>query len=255
MLLFKSKFLDWHRVGFNYLVFNCTNPLIFCLVNQKLTNNSSDNAGDNGLAGIRADHDATEKGARERDKEFFIRKTFETDSAKGYELLFRNYYQPLCSHAVRFVYNKEVAEDLVADVFYALWNKKLHDHIETSFRAYLFTAVRNKCLTYLKWEFEKETNEELTDDSVSTSMLPDDMMELDELYLFVEKTIAGFPPQCQKVFLMSRFEGKSYQEIATKLNVSVKAVEAQVSKALTLLRKALQHILLLTLAIFGNLIC
>lgn len=181
------------------------------------------------------------------DKEFFIRATLAADPVEGYELLFRNYYEPLCSHAVRFVYNKEVAEDLVADVFFNLWNKKLHETITISFRAYLFTSVRNKCLTYLKWELDKQKTEELSEDPVSSALLPDRIMEFDELYLHIEKTINQFPPQCQRVFLMSRFEGKSYQEIAVGLGISSKAVEAHVSKGLNLLRKALENVLVLAL--------
>ena len=185
------------------------------------------------------------------DKEFFIRKAFEQDSVKGYELLFRQYYSPLCSHAVRFVYNREVAEDLVAEVFYTFWKKKLHEQITTSFRAYLFTSVRNKSLTYIKWEFDKEKSEELEEnDKASSTLEPDEVMEFDELYLHIEKTINLLPPQCQKVFLMSRFEGKSYKEIAEKLNVSGKAVEAHISKALITLRKALQNYWLFILSAF-----
>lgn len=185
------------------------------------------------------------------DKEFFIRKAFEQDSVKGYELLFRQYYSPLCSHAVRFVYNREVAEDLVAEVFYTFWKKKLHEQITTSFRAYLFTSVRNKSLTYIKWEFDKEKSEDLEEnDKASSTLEPDEVMEFDELYLHIEKTINLLPPQCQKVFLMSRFEGKSYKEIGEKLNVSGKAVEAHISKALITLRKALQNYWLFILSAF-----
>lgn len=174
------------------------------------------------------------------DREFFIRKTFEQDAAKGYELLFRTYYQPLCSHAARFVYNKEVAEDLVTEIFLNFWKKELHTGITTTFRAYLFTAVRNRCFTYLRWEFQKIRQEELGDDFHSDMLAPDHIMEMDELYMHVEQVIHALPPQCQKVFILSRFEGKSYQEIAVKLEVSVKAVEGHISKALNVLRRSLK---------------
>lgn len=174
------------------------------------------------------------------DREFFIRKIFATDAAKGYELLFRTYYQPLCSHAARFVYNKEVAEDLVTEIFLNFWKKELHTGITTTFRAYLFTAVRNRCFTYLRWEFHKIRREELDDDFRSDMLAPDHIMEMDELYMHVEQVIHTLPPQCQKVFILSRFEGKSYQEIAAKLEVSVKAVEGHISKALNILRRSLK---------------
>ena len=174
------------------------------------------------------------------DKEFFIRKVFETDVKKGYDLLFCHYYSSLCSHAVRYVYSREVAEDIVSEVFLAFWKKAVHTHITTSFRAYLFMSVRNKCLTYLKWELKNEMVEELPDATlVSMHLQPDTLIEFDELYLRIVKIVDGLPPQNQKVFLMSRFSGMSYQEIADKLQISRKAVEAHISRALTELRKAL----------------
>lgn len=175
------------------------------------------------------------------DREFFIRRTFETDAAKGYELLFRTYYVPLCSHAARFVYNKEVAEDLVTEIFLNFWKKGVHTAVDSSYRAYLFTAVRNKCFTYLRWEFDKIRQEELDDELLSDTPTPDHVMEMDELYMQVEKVIQALPPQCQKVFVLSRFEGKSYQEIADRLDVSIKAVEGHISKALTVLRRSLKR--------------
>lgn len=175
------------------------------------------------------------------DREFFIRTTFKQDAAKGYELLFRTYYQPLCSHAARFVYNKTIAEDLVTEIFLNFWKKELHTCIESTFRAYLFTAVRNRCFTYLRWEFNKIRQEELDDDFHSDMLAPDHILEMDELYMQVERAIHALPPQCQKVFILSRFEGKSYQEIAAKLGVTVKAVEWHISKALSVLRRTLKQ--------------
>jgi RNA polymerase sigma-70 factor (family 1) len=193
---------------------------------------------------------------RKTDKEFFIRQAYEQEPRKGFELLFRHFYTPLCSHAARYVYTKEVAEDLVAEVFYVFWKKELHGAVTTSFRAYLFTAVRHKCFTYLRWEFDKDKSEDLEDREISSSSsLPDGVMEYDELYLCIEKTINSLPPQCQKVFLMSRFEGKSYVEIAEKLNVSRKAVEAQITRALSELRKVVKDhciSLISLLSIFYN---
>lgn len=189
------------------------------------------------------------------DKEFFIRSVFQTDVKKGYDLLFRHYYTPLCSHAVRYVYSKEVAEDIVSEVFLSFWKKAAHEHITTSFRAYLFISVRNKCLTYLKWEMDKGITENIEEIGLASAHIqPDRLMEFDELYMRIEKIIAGFPPQNQKVFLMSRFEGKSYQEIAEKLQISKKAVEAHISKALVEFRKVLKNHSMLIIAGFFRIV-
>jgi RNA polymerase sigma-70 factor (family 1) len=183
------------------------------------------------------------------DKEFFLRNVFQTNVKKGYDLLFRHYYTPLCSHAVRYVYSKEIAEDIVSEVFLSFWKNAVHLHITTSFRAYLFISVRNKCLNYLRKEVNKGIVHDLEEISlISPHAQPDRLMEFDELYKRIEKVIERLPPQNQKVFLMSRFEGKSYQEIASKLQISKKAVEAHISKALLAFRKVFKSELLLIVA-------
>jgi RNA polymerase sigma-70 factor (family 1) len=199
-------------------------------------------SGEKGLLQAKGDSLEVTDTDKRVDKEFFIRNVFTTDVKKGYDLLFRHYYTPLCSHAIRYVYSREVAEDIVSEVFLSFWKNAVHENITTSFRAYLFTSVRNKCFTYLKWELNREAAEELdevTPESLHTQ--PDRLMEFDELHMRIEKIIAGLPPQNQKVFLMSRFAGKSYQEIAETLQISKKAVEAHISKALVEFRKALKN--------------
>lgn len=176
------------------------------------------------------------------DKEKFIKITFEEDAKKGCELLFKCYYNALCSHAVRFVYSKQVAEDLVGEVFYVFWQKQLYTQIHTSYRAYLFTAVRQRAMTYLRWEFGRSnTTEDVANiHQVSSSPSPEQVLQYDELYFSIEKAIQSIPPQSQKVFLMNRFEGKKNPMIAKELQISLKTVETHMTKALTILRKAIK---------------
>lgn len=178
--------------------------------------------------------------------ESMIRQVIKQNPQQGYDMIFRRYYQPLCSHAVRFLYSKEAAEDIVSEVFLNFWKNKLYENVSTTYRAYLYTAVRNNAYNYLKKEFrEKEDGENLT--KLRGSMVetdnPQAILLLDELFSKVEKSIASFPPQCQKVFLMSRFEGKKNREIAEAMQLNIKTVEAHMMKALATLRKSLQDYL------------
>lgn len=179
------------------------------------------------------------------DEEALIRKVFEKDPQEGCELLFRKYFAALCNHAVRFVYAREVAEDIVAEVFCRFWTNQMYLNINTSYRAYLFKAVRHAAYNYVRWELSKKADGLAFDwDAVPASTDPVAIMQYDELYQTIDQTIHSLPPQCKRMFLMSRFENKKYQEIAAELQVSVKAVEAQITKALCLLRKALNDTLL-----------
>lgn len=78
--------------------------------------------------------------------ELFIRRAFETDAERGYALLFKRYYGLLCSHAARFVYARDIAEDIVGEVFSQFWQPQRHRSVTTSFRAYLFTMCATQRL-------------------------------------------------------------------------------------------------------------
>ncbi len=179
--------------------------------------------------------------SQELDSALFLKATFEENPSKGLELLFRRFYNPLCSHAVRFVYSKQIAEDLVSEVFFQFYRTKSYENINISFTSYLFRAVRNECFTYLRREFGKtDTIELTTENTISVyQQQPDAEIHYNHLFLKVNEAIGELPMQCRRVFLMSRFESKKYHEIAEELNISPKTVEVHISKALKHLRVAL----------------
>ncbi len=86
------------------------------------------------------------------DDEYLLRRTLEEDPGKGFELLFRRYYANLCNHAVKFVYSREIAEDIVSELFAALWQTRGYEGISVSYRTYLYKAVRYRSYNYLKWQ-------------------------------------------------------------------------------------------------------
>lgn len=183
-------------------------------------------------------HQATEP--RIIDSEVLVQKTFNTDSREGCSLLFRLYYAPLCSHAIRFVYSKQVAEDIVAEVFYRFWDGRIFQKINTSYRAYLFKSVRHSAYNYVKFKLSRNSPGEkfVVDHNASD---PCEILQYDELYQLLDETINSLPQQCKKVFLLSRMENKRYHDIAAELDISVKAIEAHISKALRILRKKVNY--------------
>ncbi|MFD2572700.1 RNA polymerase sigma-70 factor [Spirosoma soli] len=176
------------------------------------------------------------------DKELFIRLAFDESPQKGCELLFRRYHGALCSHAIRYVYSKETAEDLVSDVFCKFWKTKAYENVTSSYRYYLFRSVRNEAYNYLRLEFQAlEDIENAAVEETAVSQRPDQIVQYEEILHRVEDLVELLPPQCRKVFLLSRFEGKKYQEIAVELNLSIKTVEVHIVKALNLVRKGLKN--------------
>ncbi len=189
------------------------------------------------------------------DNEVFIRKAFEQSPEAGYEMLFRRYYRPLCSHVARIVLSREAAEDLVGDVFFNFWQHKPYLKAGTSFRAYLFVAARNRAISYLRSGYGKSASIDIYDhDPEDKKAVPDQLLQYHELALRIDRLIREMSPQSRKVFVMSRFEGKNNQVIAGELDVSVKTVEGHITRVLNLLRKALKEDAFFTLVLIISLI-
>lgn len=178
----------------------------------------------------------------EPDKEVFFRENFITNPTYAYEILFKKHYEVLCNYAVKYVCTCELAEDIVGEVFYKIWDKKFYLNINTSYKAYLFTAVRNTSINYLK----KECVRGKRDSGVITEEFifyndPYNIILAKELNHSIVKSIQLLTSKCQRVFILSRYEGKKNREIAFELNVSVKAVEAHISKALAIIKETLRE--------------
>jgi len=175
------------------------------------------------------------------DDEIFIKKALQLNPKDGCELLFRRYYKPLCSHAIRYVYSKEIAEDLVSDVFCKFWKNESYKNITSSFRSYLFRSVRNTAFTYLRSEFNTvERSEKYDMLEVTENLKADSICIYEETLARVKLLVDSMPPQCKKIFLLSRFESKGNKEIAEELNLSLKTIEAHMGKALGIMRKGLK---------------
>lgn len=186
------------------------------------------------------------------DDELFIRTALLDTPELGVELLYRRYYQPLCTHAVRFVGSRQVAEDLVSDVFYQFYSNEVFRQITTSYRAYLYKTVRNRAYNYLRWELSRKAPlDEFRETQASSVAQPDDITQYEELYQDVDGAIQSLPIQRRKIYLMHRFEGRKCQEIADELALSVRTVEVQVYRATQAIRQLLKDKWLLLL-FFGT---
>jgi len=163
----------------------------------------------------------------------------QTDSDKAIELLFRMHYAFLCKTVIRIVPDPVFVEDLVQDVFYELWKKRENIVINTSIRAYLKRAAINKTLNHIRSQKMKFDDEAPQHDLKSNQISSQRKLETDELQNVINQAISELPERCRIVFSLSRFEELSYREIADSLDISIKTVENQISKALKILREKL----------------
>ena len=161
--------------------------------------------------------------------------------------MFREQFKPLCNFALKYVRDWDEAKGLVHEVFIAVWEKFDRLPPDTQYRSYLYTAVRNRCLNYIR---DKKTH--VSFDSVPENQLIEVQtnLETSELEREIEIAIRLLPEKCRMVFELNRLEGLKYAQIAEKMGISVKTVEAQMSKALGLLKKHLSEFLSLLFFVF-----
>jgi RNA polymerase sigma-70 factor (ECF subfamily) len=157
-----------------------------------------------------------------------------------FESLFRSSYVSLVRYASNIVKDHDTAEEIVQDLFFRLWQDKKKIKIESSLNGYLFRSVHNKCLHWIKHEkvverHEKEMEFQLNENHEN----PTDILNYKELEARVAGILDRLPERCGRIFYLNRFEGLKYSEIAEKLSLSVKTVEANMGKALKEFRKAL----------------
>ncbi|MEZ5103997.1 MAG: RNA polymerase sigma-70 factor [Draconibacterium sp.] len=159
--------------------------------------------------------------------------------------LFYFYFDTLCLYSDSIIKDKNYAEDIVIECFERLWEDKDKITIQGNIRNYLFRAVRNKSIDYLRkkkrfLEIEIEKATELETLKASSAFFETtNPLELKELEQKIESAIEGLPDSCKAIFVLNRKEGLKYKEIAEKLNLSVNTVEVQMGRALKKLKVSL----------------
>jgi len=157
---------------------------------------------------------------------------------QAFDAIFRTYYPRLVAVADSMLHERPAAEDVAQDVMVELWRRRESLLLESSLRAYLFRAVRNRALNQIRHlRVAPRTDIETVTD---LAIPPADRDALEgEMVVALRNAVAGLPERCREVFQLSRVQGLKYAEIATALGISVKTVEAQMGKAIRILRARL----------------
>jgi RNA polymerase sigma-70 factor (ECF subfamily) len=157
-----------------------------------------------------------------------------------FESLFRSSYVSLVRYAITLVRDHDTSEEIVQDLFFRLWQDRERLKIKSSLNGYLFRSVHNRCLHYIDHARVMERHAaEILGGPWETDESPLDILHYKELQSRIARILEKLPERCGKIFCMSRFEGLKYTEIADRLSVSVKTVEANMGRALKEFRKEL----------------
>jgi RNA polymerase sigma-70 factor (ECF subfamily) len=164
-----------------------------------------------------------------------------------FESIFRDYFGPLCGFSNKYVGDFEAAKDIVHEVYISLWEKFSELPADSNYKSYLYTAVRNRSLNYLR---DKKSHTKLEDaGNLAASENAAGLLEL-ELADRIEECMDQLPEKCREIFELSRIDGLRYREIADRLNISIKTVENQMSKALRILKTGLVDYLTILIVLF-----
>ncbi len=169
------------------------------------------------------------------------------------EALFKDHFKPLCAYCqYRFGFDLNEAKEAVHTGFIKLWENRESISPGLSAKAYLYKIVRNAGLDMLRHEQVKQKHVKFVSRNQHRPESAEGFheQELKQLSAEIDQAIAELPMQMRTIFELSRYEGLKYTDIASRLHISVKTVETQMSRALTKLRRKLaHHLLLVTFAV------
>lgn len=178
-------------------------------------------------------------------KEVFIEQ-INRKEPEVFRYLFKNYYKSLVYFSMRYVGNREVAEDIVQEFFTQLWENKTEYLSYNSFRTFLYTSIRNACLNYLK---HKDVEQKYISYSLLNREEEDDLdlkIMQEELYRTLFQHVEELPQRRKEIFKLY-LEGKTNEEIAVLLNVSSETVKTAKKESVRYIRGKMEHAFLLLL--------
>lgn len=187
-----------------------------------------------------------------QDPDLLLWNTVVSDDEKAFEKLFSLFYPSLAIYAKRYIEERTIREDIVQDVFAALWEGRKKLLIKTSVRSYLILAVRNHCLNYLRKEGLSRQYQDFVTEEHSTSAEEEDFYLLSELNDLLEKALDKLPATYRLVFEMHRMEGKDYEEIAETLHISVRTAKRYKSQVIDILKDELKDYLPLFVLVYSQ---
>ena len=173
-------------------------------------------------------------------------KAVKSDDALAYKEICSVYYDPLYRFLWRKTRNAEISKDLIQDLFINVWKLRRQLDETKSFKAYLYKSANNLAVNHLKQKVMKQNylGDHNLDEVISKDIDPNELSE------YIDDVLQGIPDAQCTVFILNKFEGFKYAEIAEIMQISVKTVESRMSKILKTLREKLAPLLILAILLF-----
>lgn len=169
---------------------------------------------------------------QKKDSDETLLTQIKSGEKQAFEILFDRYFESLCDFSYQFLKSKDLSEEAVSDVFIKVWLNKTKLQIKSGVKAYLYRAVRNQSLNYIKKEGDLfEDLSELYQQPADNLLSADRSILYDELQKNVDSLIDEMPSQRKLIFRMNRLDGMKYQEIAEVLGISVYTVQNHMVEA------------------------
>jgi len=161
-----------------------------------------------------------------------------------FESIFKTHFKGLHAYAFSFVRDWDIAEEIVQGMFVKVWEKRSVATINSSVKSYLYKAVYNDTLNYLRGKkvhlrYQTLTAYAMKNDTPDTA----GKVKLSEVQQKLYESLNKLPEKCRAIFHLSRFEELKYKDIASQLGISIKTVETQMVKALKVLRNEMREYL------------
>ncbi len=177
---------------------------------------------------------------RNNGEQFIFNRMVEGDK-DAFRFFFEKYYTDLCNLVNIYIHDETMAEELVQDIYIYFWEKKGKIQIESSVKAYLLKASKNKSLNFLRNEKTRlNIHEKIRKTSEPLYEMPANTLDAEQLREIIENAVKSLPEKCGEIYRLAKEKELSYKEIAEELGISVKTVENQMSIALKKLRDQLR---------------
>jgi RNA polymerase sigma-70 factor, ECF subfamily len=172
--------------------------------------------------------------------ELLIFRRMAMGDKEAFRFFFDKYYADLVNFVNLYLHNPLAAEDVVQDIFIWFWDKRNKIEIETSVKAYLIRASKNKSLNYLRGERRKLHFQEKLNQQDAAPELPDDFLDAVQIRLLMQQAFDKLPGRVREIFLMGKERKMTYAQIAQELGIAEKTVENQMGIALKKIREQLR---------------